>query len=820
MKQYEIDLNGTWDLRAAGENTVYKATVPGDISHDLFVNGVLPDYSVGMQYKEYDKVVQKDWEYSRTFTLGKEILSCDEIFLECKGIDTFADVYVNGKKAGSTENMFIGYRFPIRKLVKKGENTIRIETHSTLRKMSACKNTKFVSIFNENRIFIRKAQCHFGWDWAPNLPGYGIWQDVSVYGENYDCARDLFFSCKKDGSVRAEATWNFSNYFYKEAAHDTAELCVYADEQCTEQVARVVNPVRGKITVFNFRIGDVRLWWPNGYGEQPFYYAKLRLLRGGEVKDESVHRFAVREVELDQSSYDGRRNRCTIRVNGVPVFCKGSNWVPADCFAGTLREDRYETLLELARRANFTMLRVWGGGYYEKECFYNKCDEKGILIWQDFMFSCCDIPYDSFRFVQTITAESEIVLKRLRAHPCIAVMCGGNELKGTLDPTQETVYGLPFVDYVLRGLSERWLPDTPYVNQSPFGFTEVANDLENGDTHTNCYEESIIGGDMRRYREVLAKNFAAFFSECAVLGPCRYRSLKKFMPKDKIWPLNEVYDDRFVSNPYSPCKMTFARRELFTAEQFFGKVENEREFCHKGMQAHSEIMRCEIEHARAHRDFCGGFMNWMYNDIWPTGTWSVVDYYLLPKSAYYAMADSFSLLHLCFTEEEGGRHLLNLICDLQRTLEGELVFSGKSLGGEIVWQRRERVRVRANSVRSLKLRPAEEKAACDYWSAEFIADTGERVKTLYFPRLWDMQFPGGLSVRTGRENGRFFVDVTAEQFARAVCVDVPREDIRVYYSDNFFDLEKGETRRVWLDTDAALQESDIVVRDFNTVPQD
>ena len=818
MKQYETALNGAWNLREAGKDTIYKATVPGDISHDLYKNGVLPDYSVGMQYKEYAWVVEQDWEYSRTFTLGKEIFSSDEIYLEFKGIDTFADIYVNGQKVGSTENMFIGYRFPVRAYVKEGENTLCVAMHSTLRKMSAYKNTKFVSIFNENRIFIRKAQCHFGWDWAPNLPGYGIWQEVSIYGENYDCAKDLFFSTKKDGSVRAEATWNFSNYFYKEAAGDVAELTVYSDAACTEKVASVTNPVHGKITVFNFKIKNVRLWWPNGYGGQPFYYAKLLLKRRGEVKDELMQRFAVREVELDQSAYDGLRNRCTVKINGVPVFCKGSNWVPADCFAGTLGEDRYETLLELARRANFTMLRVWGGGYYEKEVFYNKCDEKGILIWQDFMFSCCDIPYDSIEFVNTIVNESEIVLKRLRSHPCIAVMCGGNELKGTLDPTQEPVYGLPFVDYILRGLSNRWLPDNPYVNQSPFGFTEVANDLENGDTHTNCYEESIIGGDMRRYREILAKNFASFFSECAVLGPCRYRSLKKFMPQDKIWPLNEVYDDRFVSNPYSPCQMTFARREMFTAEQFFGTIRNEKEFCHKGMQAHYEILRSEIEHARAHRDFCGGFMNWMYNDIWPTGTWSVVDYYMVPKSAYYAMADGFSLLHVCFTQEEGGSHQLTVINDLQRSLAGEVVFSGKMLSGECVWQHRKKIRVRPNAVYPVDIARADEDTACDYWSAEFVADTGETVKTIYFPRLWDKSFESDVSVHFGTEDSRYYVDITANQFARSVNVDVARE-VHVYYSDNYFDLEKGETRRVWLDTDAKLFKSDICVRDFNQMEE-
>lgn len=815
MKLFERSLNGEWRLRPAGGGKTLRGNVPGDVSYDAFLNGEKPDYRAGDNYKLYADLVQSDFEYSRELTVGRELLDCDDVVLQCDGIDTFSEIFVNGVSVGKTDDMFMQYKFSVKAALREGKNEIRILLRSTLKEMEKFENDRYVSIFNEKRIFVRKAQCHFGWDWAPNLPGYGVWQGVSLYGENKYRMRDIAFFTRRDGSVRAEITWSFSDYFDERAKDDEAVLEIFGDESLTLPVLGCKDKLCGKKSVLNFHIPNVRLWWPNGYGKQEFYYARVRLMREGKALDTAVRRFAVREIELDQSAYDARSNLCRLKVNGAPVFSKGSNWVPADCFAGTLDENRYETLLELARRANFNMLRVWGGGYYEKEVFYDKCDEKGILIWQDFMFSCCDIPYDSFEFIEKITEESENVFARLRAHACIALICGGNELKGTLDPTEEPVYGLPFVDYFLRGIAQKWFPDLPYVNQSPFGFTEVANDLQNGDTHTNCYEEAIIGGEMAKYRDVLAKNRAAFFSECAVLGPCRYRSLKKFMPAEKLWPLNDLYTERFVSNPYSPCPLTFAEWELLTARQLFGAVNNAREFCHKGMQAHYEILKSEIEHARAQR-FCGGFMNWMYNDIWPTGTWSVVDYYLEPKSAYYAMREAFRPLHAFYTKETGGFRV-NVVNDTRREAAGTLTLCGKKLRGEILWSEQKFVRVGAAKTAFFPMLAGRERA--DYWTAEFAAE-GEIIKSVYFPNLWELPFQSDYTYEVAETNGGYFVDIRARAFARAVSLDVAKENARVWYSENFFDLEAGETRRVFLETSETLRAEDIRVSDFTKLPEE
>lgn len=493
-------------------------------------------------------------------------------------------------------------------------------------------------------------------------------------------------------------------------------------------------------------------------------------------------------------------------INGVPVFIKGSNWTPAECFIGSIKDEKYYNLIKKAKDANFNMLRVWGGGIYEKDVFYDICDNLGILVWQDFMFACADIPEDNAEFIENVKKEVTYQVKRLRNHPSIIYWCGGNEKTGT--------YGLQisrgdyFVDVFLRGLILNLDESRPYARQSPCSLTDVGNDKTTGESHAGCFEACLERG-IENYRKVLAENVVPFVSECAIMGPCSLQGLTRMFPKDKIWPMNEYWSDRLMDNPYSAVLMDFPTREKRYAE-FFGECKNIRDFIAKGMTAHAETLRAEIEYARFNKDKCGGFMNWMYSDIWPSATWAVVDYYLEPKQAYYQMKKSYAPVLLTYVDTKDGLNLA-LINDTQKILTAKITYGEKTLDGRVLYSEFIDATVEGGNVFG-KIVNREMQEKNSYLFAEAVIG-GEKVTTVFSSAMWrNCKFNADYSyaVRTG--NGKTAVTFKANSFVKGISLSLP-DNYKYEYTDNYFDMQKGEEKTVYIS--AVADEETISVTDFS-----
>ena len=332
------------------------------------------------------------------------------------------------------------------------------------------------------------------------MPGYGIYKAVWLSSVNKHRMEDVSCRSYTDGNVQVNVELNYDtkpmrDYYGKiieEVDEDSLDMVLRYrvatkpnEELTIDNSITYEQQVKHKKNFANFQIPDPEPWWPSGYGEQPMYSYKVELLRNNEVLDCKEGRFAIREVCLSKKPVAEDRLECKFIVNGVPVFAKGSNWVPMECFLGEVTREKYEKLLTLGKLGNFNMLRVWGGGVYEDDAFYEMCDKLGIMVWQDMMFACADIPEDRSDFVENVKKEIVYQIKRLRNHPSIVLWSGGNEKVGTL--CKQPSHGDYFMAVVLRGLITNLDESRPYVKQSPFGMNDLGNEITSGDSHTSSF---------------------------------------------------------------------------------------------------------------------------------------------------------------------------------------------------------------------------------------------------------------------------------------------------------------------------------------------
>lgn len=798
----ELKLNKRWTVDFDGNKL--PAVVPGDVTLDLWHNNKIDNPYFGMNHKQLHWIINRDFVYETRFDLSDEMFAEQEILLEFDGIDTYADIYLNGKQLGHTQNMFLKHTYSVRDIVKKSGNLLIVKMLSTGRVMDNIDPRGYHGVFNVKRLFMRKAQCHFGWDWAPDMPGYGICGDVRLVGCKKNRISDVHYRAFNNGKLSIFTDLNYTvrehltednqlRQCSPECVNDT--LCYIVakrpDEPISDNNCIVFEAkVSGEKNFANFTIENPALWWPNGYGEQPLYVYKVQLIRNGKVMDEYVGKFAFREVTLCQQPYDQTRMQYQMQINGKNVFVKGSNWVPAECFIGSITAEKYQRLIGQAAKANFNMLRVWGGGLYEKDVFYDICDRNGIMVWQDFMFACSDIPEDDAGFVDACQKEIAYQVCRLRNHPSLVYWCGGNEKTGS--------YGLKitkgdyFVDVILRGTVDNYDGTRPYGRQSPCSLTDVGNDRTSGESHAGSYESSLITGVLN-YRNKVSESGVMFVSECANMGPGTLEIYKRMFPADKLWPMNEYWRDRLMENPYSEFKVPFCERQLLYADTLYGKSDTLRQFVAKGMTSHAESMRAEIEFARAN-PACGGFMNWMYSDIWQSATWAVVDYYCEPKQAYYQMMRSYAPIVVTYVQNENKRLQLVLLNDVFRDVTVDVTYGMRTLDGKTVWQRT----VTLKSVGGSAVDVADKYNAPDsYLFAEYNLD-GVKHSTVFSYDMWHTcSFASDYTYKVEKLSDCYAVTIAAKRFAKGVIVRM-KDNYRFAYSDNYVDLQAGEQTTLYI----------------------
>lgn len=801
----KVSLNGNWQVKDPKTGAVYGATVPGDIHNDLVKANVIPDPYYSDNANQCGWVTEQNWLYEKKFTVTKDMLE-NNIKLVFDGIDTYSEIFINGKSVGNTDNMFMRYSFDINSFVSVGENTLTVDLQSIKEAAKQFPEEGYFGCFNVQRIFMRKAQCHFSWDWAPNFPAMGIWQDVALNLCPGAEISKVMIHPYLDGRA------SFFIHMSKDFDNDNINgkfltIKVYDDEQTVEETF----PLDGIKNAYNLFVKDAKLWWPVGMGEPHLYNYEVILTEAGEVTYTKSGRFGFRTVELDQSPIDGEKFACKFKINGEEVFIKGANWIPLDIMTGCITKEKYNSAIDLALEANFNCLRVWGGGIYEKDIFFDICDEKGVLVWQDFQLACADIPDDYPGFADRMIEEAEYQITRLQCHPSFFVSTGGNEKTGTFGKQKSR--GDRLVYYTLRGLCEHLDGTRPYMPSSPYSFTDGGNSCGSGDSHVNSYQNARAAGRMHEFREILKNLDASFSSEIAVQGSCRVEGLKKYIPEDKLWPVNDIYDLHFTRNPYDGTGTTFIEQQMEAAGILFGEFDDLCEFVKKSMALHSEFVKADSEFHRARRARCGGAMFWMFSDIWPSGTWAIVDYYLMPKAAYFASKRAFKPVTPIITKikEEVALYVVN---DTLNDVNGKLTLHYTDANGNISLKKTYDITAKANCSTKIEvLDDIIEYGSEKIFAAELCMD-GESVKTFYYPDLWKnvkWQDPD-LDVKIERPCDKCAtVTVTAKAaFARMVNVVTP-DLAGTHFSDNFFDMEKGETKVIEIKADKPFATDEVKV---------
>lgn len=811
-------INDGWQISECGngeEETlmselIYKrewidAKVPGDVHVDLFRAGKIRDPYFSDYSKECAWITEKDWLFKKTFILPANFKK-EKTKLIFEGIDTYSTIWVNGIKIGITDNMFREFAFDISELVNENEdNEIIVKVKSIKKMMETFEYQKYFACFNTARIFARKAQCHFGWDWAPELPATGLWQGVKIESklkghlENVQVVSrlsgEISFFVKVDRKPTINELAQSKEAIKHEKIEDELLIQIYDEDViCEKRIG-----VRGGKNHVTLEVENPKLWWPNGYGEPNLYNYKVTLIRKNVEIETISGRFGIREIELKQEPLKEGGFNFQFNVNKIPIYCKGSNWVPLDCFTGTINPEKYQTMLRLAKEAHFNMLRIWGGGIYEKEIFYEICDENGIMVWQDFMFACSDVPDDQPLFHELVIPEIEYQVKRLRNHPSIVYWCGGNEKTGSSG--LKVSYGERMLHYIIRGICGDLDPTRPYGAASPRSYSDLGNDQDSGDTHCNCLEHSFKRG-MTVFRDEIEKIKAAFNSECAIQGPSRYKSVIKFIPEDKLWPLNELWRFRYKDNPYNTLVEEYLDIQFDSGEILFGKCNNVKDFIKKAMTAHAEILRAEIEYQRCRKWTNSGFMFWMYSDIWPTGTWAVVDYYATPKMAFYAVSRAYNPLLVSIQQIQGDIKVY-ISNDLLEDLDVAFEIGQKTIEGKVIWKESiNRISIDKNERINVASVGGKVQKISDSYLFASASNDKYSTRTTFFHDMWkDINWAEpSLSLKELSEqfiDGEYIktVEITAKKFARAVNLNL-NEKIYAFFSDNFFDLEADEVKNI------------------------
>ncbi|TLN28256.1 glycoside hydrolase family 2 protein, partial [bacterium] len=650
--------------------------MPGGVHTDLLALGRIPDPFVGDNEKRVQWVAEADWEYRRVFRADDDLLRAAQLWLVCDGLDTLATVRLNGVEVGRAENMYRQYRWDVRALLRPGENELSVAFDSPVRYCAAKQALRpmpGVSQAIAGGPHLRKAPCQFGWDWGPQLPPIGIWQDLRLEGYEGIRLEDVHFSQQhEDGAVTVAARLSVQRW--DEAPCESVLRLVAPDGQTVEAHATLTADEDGILRVV---IDQPQLWWPNGYGQQPLYQASVELRRGDALLDRREYPLGLRTLELRQQPDEWGRS-FTFVVNGQPIFAKGSNWIPADSFPTRITDDYLEGLIRAAAETHQNMLRVWGGGFYEEDRFYNLCDRYGILVWQDLIFSCSIYPLDEPEFLENLRVEVAENVRRLRHHASLALWCGNNEM-------EQGWVEWEWKDASLEGLKRAYdrffhhtLPEwcgaedsaTAYWPSSPSSGTpfENPNGQQQGDAH--YWDVWHKRKPFTAYRN----QYPRFMSEFGFQALPPLATIRSYADETE-WNMTSYIMERHQKNDSGNQLMVTQMLDTFRLPKDFDSL------VYLSLVLQAEGIRYGVEHWRRHPERISGTLYWQLNDCWPVASWSSLDYFLRWKALHYAARRFYAPLLLSI-EDGAATQAVTVTSDLREPWEGTLRWSLETLDGQ------------------------------------------------------------------------------------------------------------------------------------------
>ncbi len=616
-------------FREHGSAEWLPAQVPGSVQTDLLALGLIPDPFVADNELQVQWIPERAWDYDLIFDASAELLAEEHVFLVCDGLDTFAEVHLNGAALGQANNMFRTYRWDVTSLLHPGENHVQVQFSPLLPPLRE-RQEREPLISPTQAIpggpFVRKAICQFGWDWGPQLPPVGIWKDMRL--EGYSAARLADVHVRQHhegGAVTVSAAVTLERWQPREVQ---VFLRLTSPDGCGAEASA---PLAGDRGALELPVADPQLWWPNGYGAQPLYHVEVQLCDGERVLDSRDFQVGLRTLELRREP-DAYGESFIFVVNGVPIFAKGADWIPADSFPTRITGASLEHLIRSATKVHMNMLRVWGGGFYEEERFYDLCDRYGILVWQDFSFSCAIYPTEP-EFFANVRHEAVENVRRLRHRASLALWCGNNEMEQGWDSWGwNRPENAPYRDaydrmfhHLLPEICAAEDPDTPYWPSSPSSGRNFAapNNVHVGDTHN--WEVWHGNRPFEHYRNHPSR----FVSEFGFQSLPPLETVRTYAePAD--WNMTSYIMEHHQRNDAGNGKIIHYMTEHFRLPKDFPSLV----YLSQVLQA--ECVRTGVEFWRRSRACTGGTLYWQLNDCWPVASWASLDYFGRWKALHYA----------------------------------------------------------------------------------------------------------------------------------------------------------------------------------------
>jgi beta-mannosidase len=782
-----IDLAGDWTIAAEDGSIIAPYTIPGDVHSALIAAGYIPDPYLGRNELDVRWVANLDWTARRTFQFQGS--KGARQYLDIDYLDTVALVVLNGEAVLEAESCFRRYRPDVTDRLNEGENTIEIKFKSNPRAANEKQAALPFRVPHHagnspipNGNMLRKPACHWGWDWNLAIVPFGLYGSIKLCS----CAnfRIEHFTVRQiHGALGDPVTVDVDITLH---GRGSSEMQVrFGEHLKTRQIDHALGEVKQR---FRFEINEPRLWWPAGHGEQFQYDVSVTI----DTQTLS-RRIGLRQIELVCDKDEVGRS-FMFRVNGRDIFCKGANWVPADALPSAITPERVSKLLQSAKDAHMNMIRVWGGGYYEPDYFYEQCDELGLMVWQDFTFACNLYPATQ-EFLREVRLEVDYQVRRLQHHACLALWCGDNELIGALhwfdESRKDRDRYLTNYDRLNRTIEDamrfadpqgNWWPSSP--SAGPLDFSDAWHDDRQGDMHVwSVWHE---GKDFDHYHELKPR----FCSEFGFQSFPSTRVIASFVERDDDLNISAPVMEHHQRNPGGNARIA---ETMFRYFRFPSNFEN---FVYLSQVQQGFAIRTAVESWRALKPRCMGALYWQLNDTWPVASWSSIDHDGGWKALHFMVRRFYApFLVTCHRESGAGDLVFTAVNDLIESVDFKFaVRFVPATGSPDPSVSSSFMGVGSEAREVFRIRDCDVKTGGVYIYAWELTD-GTKGRNHFAPvpyKAIDLAHPE-LTVEAARMNGTAQLRIKSEKLSLYVGVECAESGS---FSDNFFDLLPGESRTI------------------------
>jgi len=823
----ERQISENWTYREIEGNLSGKATVPGTIHTDLLAEGKIEDPFYRVNEKNLQWIDKKDWEYSTVFNISEEEVVKSNMELCFEGLDTYADVYLNDSLILSANNMFRSWIIDVKSLVKPGDNTVRIYFHSPinegLKLLEASPYPLPASNDQSERgglgdkkvsVFTRKAGYHYGWDWGPRLVTSGIWRLVVLKAWDDLRIQNVFIRQPKVTSEQADLVAEITIQSDRESSPELT----FSDSETGEHIFTQQLQLKPGVNTISvpFQMKNPKLWWSAGLGEPHLYTFNATISDGKRILAEKSEVTGLRSLKLVRRKDDAGES-FYFELNGIPVFAKGANYIPNDSFLPRVTKADYEKVIADAVDANMNMLRIWGGGTYENDFFYELCDKNGLLVWQDFMFACSMYPGNA-DFLENIKQEAIDNVVRLRNHPCIALWCGNNEIN----------WGWSYYTSDGWGWKDKYTSEQrdevqkTYLSLFHGILPDVLNEYTDGDSYWPSsplagYEPDKIAsyentsGDMHYWDvwhgfkplEDYDKTKARYMSEYGFQSFSDFETVKKYAIPEDFDIESEVMASHQRSDRGNQRIKTYLGWDYKIPSDF-------EQFLYMSQVLQAKAIKMAIESHRRAMPYCMGSMYWQINDCWPVASWSSTDYYHKWKALHYAVRKAFKPVLLSAIENEGNIEIYG-VSDYLQDQGGQLEltvldFCGNEIDKQVISSAlNKNTSILLYSTPAVNLLNGKSK---NVLLLKMVFKSDSKIvadNIFYFSKPKDLELPKAqIKTEFIEDKGNQYLKVSSDNLVKDLYLSFGEKE--VIFSDNYFDLLPGESRMIKIDYEGIAPE--------------